>query len=148
MLSELFPHAQPLHGFIGGILIGLAGAAMLLGAGRIAGVSGLAARTLGLASGAPRMLAALFIVGLPIGALIMTTALGGIESRFPPSYAVLAVAGLITGFGTRLGSGCTSGHGVCGLGRRSIRSLVATLTFMASGVLTVFLVRQVLGVWS
>ena len=147
MLSELFPHAQPLHGFIGGILIGLAGAAMLLGAGRIAGVSGLAARTLGLASGAPRMLAALFIVGLPIGALIMTTALGGIESRFPPSYAVLAVAGLITGFGTRLGSGCTSGHGVCGLSRLSPRSIVATGSFIASGMVTVALVNALGGGW-
>ncbi|AIT80219.1 YeeE/YedE family protein [Novosphingobium pentaromativorans] len=147
MLSELFPHAQPLHGFIGGILIGLAGAVMLLGAGRIAGVSGLAARTLGLASGAPRMLAALFIAGLPIGALIMATALGGIEARFPPSYAVLAVAGLITGFGTRLGSGCTSGHGVCGLSRLSPRSIVATGSFIASGMVTVALVNALGGGW-
>lgn len=145
--SDVFPQAQPLNGFVGGLLIGLSGAVMLLGAGRIAGVSGLAARTLGLASGAPRSLAALFVVGLPVGAIAIAAITGGIEARFPPSLALLAVAGLITGFGTRLGSGCTSGHGVCGISRLSPRSIVATLTFMAAGMVTVAIVNAVGGGW-
>ncbi|MBT0670000.1 YeeE/YedE family protein [Novosphingobium profundi] len=142
---QTFPQAQPLHGLAGGVLIGLAGAVMLLGAGRIAGISGMAARVTGLGAGAPWSLAALFILGLPAGALIVAAALGGIPARFPSSLALLALAGLVTGIGTRLGSGCTSGHGVCGLSRLSPRSILATLTFMATGMLTVALLNAVAG---
>ncbi|MCJ2185041.1 YeeE/YedE family protein [Novosphingobium sp. 1949] len=137
-----FPHAQPLRGLAGGILIGLAGALMLLGAGRIAGISGLTARVTGLAKGgAPWPLAALFIAGLPLGALIVAALTGPIPAQFPTSLIVLTLAGVITGIGTRLGSGCTSGHGVCGLSRLSPRSIVATLTFIAAGMVTVALVN-------
>jgi uncharacterized membrane protein YedE/YeeE len=137
-----FPHAMPVEGFLGGLMIGLASALMLLGLGRIAGVSGLAARATGLSSsGAPRLIAIAFVVGLPLGALFAAALLGGIETRFPTSAVQLVIAGLLVGFGTRLGSGCTSGHGVCGVSRLSQRSLVATAVFMASGFATVGLMR-------
>lgn len=132
-----FPDAAPLEGLIGGVLIGLAAALMLLGAGRIAGVSGIAARAFGLASGSqPRLGAWAFIIGLPLGALIVTSQTATSAPAFAPPLA-LAMAGLIVGVGTRLGSGCTSGHGVCGMSRLSQRSLVATATFMATGFATV-----------
>ena len=140
-------HAMPLQGLIGGLMIGVAAAIMLLGAGRIAGVSGMAARAIGLGSGAPRSLALAFIIGLPLGAALVTWLAGPILSRFPMSMATLAVAGLIVGIGTRLGSGCTSGHGVCGMSRLSQRSLVATATFMATGFATVAIVNAVGGGW-
>lgn len=137
-----FPHAMPLEGFAGGVLIGLAAAIMLLGLGRIAGVSGMAARATGIAdTGAPRGLAAAFVVGLPLGALLVSLLSGGVEVRFPSSVWPLVTGGLLVGFGTRLGSGCTSGHGVCGLSRLSRRSLVATGLFMVSGFVTVALLR-------
>lgn len=136
-----FPNAQPLAGFLGGLLIGLAAALMLLGLGRIAGVSGLAARATGIAdSGAPRQVALAFILGIPLGAGLVSLAVD-IETHFPPSFLILIGAGLLVGFGTRLGSGCTSGHGVCGLSRLSRRSIVATLLFIASGVVTATLIR-------
>lgn len=137
-----FPHAMPIEGLLGGLMIGLAAAIMLLGLGRIAGVSGLAARATGIANaGAPRPIAIAFIVGLPLGALLASSALGGIATEFPTSVVQLVIAGLLVGYGTRLGSGCTSGHGVCGLSRLSQRSLIATAVFMASGFVTVGLMR-------
>lgn len=136
-----FPDAQPIAGLIGGLMIGLAAAIMLLGLGRIAGVSGLAARATGLlSSGAPRGVAVAFIIGLPLGAWIVALLSGGVPATFP-APGLLIVAGLIVGFGTRLGSGCTSGHGVCGLSRLSRRSIVATALFMGSGFATVALMR-------
>jgi uncharacterized protein len=146
-MLALFPEAQPVEDFAGGLLIGLAGAILLLGTGRIAGVSGLAARTLALSRGAPWSLAALFTVALPLGALVAAWFTGGIEARFAPSSTVLIVAGLATGLGTRLGSGCTSGHGVCGMSRLSRRSIIATLTFIASGMATVAAVNALGGGW-
>jgi uncharacterized protein len=137
-----FPHAMPVEGVIGGLMIGVAAALMLLGLGRIAGVSGLAARATGIAdSGAPRSIAIAFVVGLPLGALLVSLATGGVETRFPPTVIPMILGGLLVGFGTRLGSGCTSGHGVCGMSRLSRRSLTATAIFMASGFITVALMR-------
>lgn len=137
-----FPHAMPVEGVIGGLMIGVAAALMLLGLGRIAGVSGLAARATGIAdSGAPRSIAVAFVVGLPLGALLVSLATGGVETRFPPTVIPMILGGLLVGFGTRLGSGCTSGHGVCGMSRLSRRSLTATAIFMASGFITVALMR-------
>lgn len=134
--------AQPVDGFGGGLLIGLAAAIMLLGLGRIAGVSGLAARATGIAdSGPPRAVAIAFVLGLPLGSLLVGSLTGGVTVHYPPSYTVLIVGGLLVGFGTRLGSGCTSGHGVCGLSRLSPRSIVATALFMVSGFATVALMR-------
>jgi uncharacterized protein len=137
-----FPNAMPVEGFIGGLLIGLAAAIMLLGLGRIAGVSGLAARATGIAdTGAPRGIALAFVIGLPLGAFLIATLAGGVKTTFPVSIWPLIIGGLLVGFGTRLGSGCTSGHGVCGMSRLSPRSLVATALFMASGFVTVALLR-------
>lgn len=147
-MLALFPQAQPLEGFIGGLLIGLAGAVMLLGAGRIAGVSGLLARTLRLGNtGTPWGLASLFTVGLLLGAFLFAATMGPIEARFAPSTIHVIAAGLLTGLGTRLGSGCTSGHGVCGMSRLSPRSLVATATFMVTGMITVAIVNAAGGGW-
>jgi uncharacterized protein len=141
-MLAMFPHAMPLQGLVGGLLIGLASSVMLLGLGRIAGVSGLAARSLGLTgAGAPGMTALAFIVGLPLGAILVSLIMGPLEVRFPSSSAMLILGGLLVGFGTRLGSGCTSGHGVCGLSRLSRRSMVATAIFMASGFATVAAMR-------
>jgi uncharacterized membrane protein YedE/YeeE len=136
-----FPDADPLGGLIGGILIGLAGAMMLLGAGRIAGVSGIAARGLGLGKGNMSLSSAwMFLIGLPLGAAIIAVSRGVPDLDYVPLPAVI-IAGLLVGFGTRMGSGCTSGHGVCGVSRFSQRSLVATGTFMAAGILTVSALR-------
>ena len=141
MLSA-FPQAMPLEGLIGGLMIGIAAAIMLLGLGRIAGVSGLTARATGIAdSGAPRSIAIAFVVGLPVGAFLMSSLVGGVETRFPSSIIPLLIGGVLVGYGTRLGSGCTSGHGVCGMSRLSPRSLTATAIFMMSGFTTVALMR-------
>lgn len=137
-----FPNAMPVEGFMGGLLIGLAAAIMLLGLGRIAGVSGMAARATGIAdSGAPRNVAIAFVVGLPLGALLIAQTFGAVNVNFPASIWPLIIGGLLVGYGTRLGSGCTSGHGVCGLSRLSPRSILATGMFMASGFVTVGLLR-------
>lgn len=126
----------------GGSLIGLGAAIMLIGAGRIAGISGLAARAAGLAEGGgARAIAAAFVVGLPLGAGGVALALGGVATHYPATPWPAAIGGLLVGYGTRLGSGCTSGHGVCGVARLSPRSIAATLVFMASGIATVALLR-------
>ena len=142
MILPGFPNAMPVEGFAGGLLIGFAAAIMLLGLGRIAGVSGMAARATGISDiGAPRGIAIAFVIGLPLGALIIARLTGGVETSFPNSIWPLIIGGLLVGFGTRLGSGCTSGHGVCGLSRLSLRSMVATGMFMASGFVTVGVLR-------
>ena len=131
-----------LFGLLGGLMIGTAAALMLLGLGRVAGVSGLAARATGLAdAGPPHTLAMAFIFGLPLGGWLMARAMGGVSLSIP-STATLVVGGLLVGFGTRLGSGCTSGHGVCGMSRFSRRSILATVIFMASGIATVAFMRM------
>lgn len=140
-----FPDAQPLHGLAGGVLIGLAAALMLLGAGRIAGVSGILARGTRIAGGDMAMTSAWgFLVGLPIGALAVRLSTDWEPATFA-SWPVLVAAGLLVGFGTRMGSGCTSGHGVCGVSRLSQRSLVATAAFMAAGIATVFVTGRIGG---
>jgi uncharacterized protein len=142
MTLSSFPHAMPLEGLAGGLLIGLAAMIMLLGLGRIAGVSGLAARATGIAdTGAPRAIAIAFILGLPLGAFFLNQMSGGVMAHFPTSPLPLIFGGVLVGFGTRLGSGCTSGHGVCGMSRLSRRSIVATMIFMAAGFTTVGLMR-------
>lgn len=141
-----FGGAMPIQGLLGGLMIGIAAALMLLGNGRIAGVSGLAARATNLAtSGTPRMVAIAFVIGLPLGAFLVSIITGPVATRFPASPLVLLLGGLLVGFGTRLGSGCTSGHGVCGVSRLSRRSLAATAVFIGTGVATVA-AMQALGV--
>ncbi|EQB16353.1 YeeE/YedE family protein [Novosphingobium lindaniclasticum] len=139
----VFPDAMPVQGLIGGLLIGLSAAIMLVFNGRVAGCSGMFARAVGLAKGgAPGSVAVAFTVGLPIGAAIVM-ALVGVNSHFRTSWGMLALAGLLVGLGTRLGSGCTSGHGVVGMARLSPRSIAATMTFMATGIATVALLRLI-----
>ncbi len=124
----------------GGLLIGLSAALLLLLNGRIAGISGLVA---GLGRPGERRIAdAAFLIGLVLGPPLYALLAGDWPvMRIAAGLPVLALAGLLVGFGTRLGSGCTSGHGVCGLARFSPRSLAAVLTFLATGMLTVALVR-------
>jgi uncharacterized membrane protein YedE/YeeE len=145
MILTYFPQAQPLQGLIGGLLIGLAAAILLLGEGRIAGVSGILARGTGLAQGSlPNKSAWAFIIGLPLGAYLLHLLYPQGASQFF-DWPILIVAGLLVGFGTRLGSGCTSGHGVCGVSRLSQRSFVATVVFMISGIAAVFIMSRIGG---
>ncbi len=134
---------------VGGLLIGSAAGLFLLLSGRIAGVSGLAARALGIADkGPPWIQAAAFVIGLPAGTIAVWTLLGTRAPHVTSSVPLLVSGGLLVGFGTRLGNGCTSGHGVCGIARLSRRSIVATATFMLAGFGTVYVVRHLLGAGS
>lgn len=130
---------QPLFG---GGLIGLSAAVLLVADGRIAGISGIAAHMLGKPDKETPWRAA-FLVGLIAGPLLYLTLAGHWPAvRIEASRPVLVIAGLLVGFGTRLGSGCTSGHGVCGLARLSGRSTVAVAVFMVTAMVTVFAVRH------
>ena len=129
----------------GGLLIGSAAGLLLILSGRIAGVSGMAAAAVRIADrGPPWLQAAGFIAGLPLGALLIARTLGAPAIEINSSAPLLIAAGLLVGFGTRLGNGCTSGHGVCGIARLSPRSLAATGTFMVAGFTTVFVLRHLL----
>jgi hypothetical protein len=134
-----------LPALVGGCLIGLAASILLLFNGRIAGVSGIVSGLVTPRRGDTSW-RALFVTGLVAGGLLLplirSEPFHGLGAT---SYPVLVVAGLLVGFGARLGGGCTSGHGVCGVSRLSPRSLIATLTFMAAGALTVFVVRHLVG---
>lgn len=135
----------PSSALIGGALIGLAASLFLFADGRICGISGLLGGLLRRKAGVPRSSVA-FISGLLVGgaalALVHPTAFA---STWTPSSMLAVPAGLLVGFGTQLGNGCTSGHGICGVSRLAPRSLVATGTFLLTGFVTVFVVRHVLG---
>ena len=128
----------------GGVLIGVAAVLLMAALGRVAGISGIAAGLLDRAGDRTWRLA--FVIGL-LAAPLLFGVLRGDNGVGAPQVAWpwMALAGLLVGLGTRLGSGCTSGHGVCGIARFSPRSLVATATFMALGIITVGVVRHVLG---
>lgn len=129
----------------GGLLIGLAAALLMLFSGRVAGVSGMVASATRIADkGTPTGQALAFVIGLPLGALLVAALAGRPAIDITSSVPVLVGAGLLVGFGTRLGNGCTSGHGVCGMARLSPRSIWATATFMAVGFATVYVIRHVL----
>jgi uncharacterized protein len=130
----------PLPALIGGILIGLAATVLLVGSGRVAGISGILGGLL-LPTRGDRQWRALFIVGLLIAGGVAAWLAPERIGASPRSLPVLALAGLLVGVGTRLGNGCTSGHGVCGLSRFSPRSLAATLTFIAVGMIVVYALR-------
>jgi uncharacterized protein len=129
-------------GLIGGALIGVAAVLLLALNGRIAGISGILGGLITATALGERLWRLAFIFGLIAGAGFYVLACGGLPLELQARGPMLVVAGLLVGVGTRLGSGCTSGHGVCGLARRSPRSLVATLLFMVAGALTVFLTRH------
>ena len=128
---------------VGGLILGVATVILLLGIGRIAGISGITSSLL-----KPKrveMWQVLFIAGLILSPLLYRVFKPLPDIEVTTSLPLLIAAGLLVGFGTRLGSGCTSGHGICGNARLSPRSMVATATFMAFGIITVFIGRQVLG---
>jgi uncharacterized protein len=135
----------PVASLLGGILIGLSASAMLLLTGKITGISGIFAGVLRPAN-ENTLWKACFLAGLLAGGLVLRSFLPrAFDFGVVRSWDVLALAGLLVGFGTRLGNGCTSGHGVCGVSRFSTRSIVATATFVASGAVVVFLVDHLLG---
>ncbi|AMP01190.1 sulfur transport family protein [Collimonas arenae] len=137
-------HFTPLASLGGGLLIGAAVALFILFNGRIAGISGIVGGLLR-PSRVDVAWRLAFVIGLVSVPLLYRIFAALPESRIDAGWGVLVVAGLLVGVGTRYGSGCTSGHGICGMSRLSPRSLAATLSFMASGFLTVFVVRHLLG---
>ena len=134
----------PGSALVGGILIGVAAAMFLLLNGRVAGISGILGGLLKPTPGDIGWRVA-FVAGLIAAPLVYSLVAVLPRLQIDASYGALVLAGLLVGIGTRYGSGCTSGHGVCGLSRLSMRSLVATLVFMGAGFATVFVVRHLLG---
>lgn len=128
------------YALLGGLIIGLSASLLLLFNGRIAGISGIFWRSIvKIGDGS-----FLFVLGLPLGAWIFHAVS---QQPFPAargSFGLALIGGLLVGIGVKLGSGCTSGHGVCGIGRLSKRSILATFTFMGAGILTVYLIREVI----
>jgi uncharacterized protein len=136
----------PLASTIGGALIGLAAVMLMLFNGRIAGISGILGRLFPPYDGADTVGAPTFVIGLlaaPLLYLVMTGA--PFAQTVSGNFSLMAIAGLLVGFGAGYGGGCTSGHGVCGISRLSVRSVVATAIFMATGFVTVFVMRHVVG---
>ncbi len=135
----------PLSALVGGIMIGASASVLLLATGRIAGISGIVGGLVPpVASDALWRL--LFLGGLVAGVLAWRVMRpGDVALTFDASLPVIVLGGLLVGFGTRVGNGCTSGHGICGIGRRSLRSAVATAIFMVTAGATVFAVRHVVG---
>jgi uncharacterized membrane protein YedE/YeeE len=134
-------YAMPL---LGGALIGSAASLLLSVARETAGISGIVEGLLRPAAGA-RSWRAAFVGGLLLGGLALALINPGLIGGVPRPLAVVGLAGLLVGFGTRMGGGCTSGHGVCGISRLSTPSLMATITFIATGVITVLLYRTLSG---
>jgi uncharacterized membrane protein YedE/YeeE len=140
---DLMQFAAPLAG---GLLIGASALLLLAANGRVLGVSGIFNGIFLNNTPGDRGWRVAFVVGMVLSGLAMSYAMPGAIAPTPlRSLGATAVAGLLVGVGTQLGSGCTSGHGVCGIGRGSKRSIVATITFMATGILTVTLIRHLLG---
>lgn len=136
----------PLLSFAGGLLIGLAAVALMAIHGRIAGINGIVGGLLSLNITSDWAWRAAFIAGMVVSPLLMLAVTGNLpQISVPSSPALLLAGGFLTGIGTTLGSGCTSGHGVCGISRLSGRSIAATGTFMATAAVTVFLIRHVFG---
>lgn len=136
----------PVSALAGGLTIGAAAALFLVLNGRVAGISGILGGLLSPARGEVGWRVA-FLAGLLVAPFVHVAAGGVLPAiSIEASPGLLVLAGLLVGFGTRLGSGCTSGHGVCGIGRASPRSLAATGVFMATAVATVFVTRHILGI--
>jgi len=130
----------------GGALIGLAAGLLLIAIGRVAGVSGILNGAIE-ETGQDRAWRWLFLGGLVLGALgYAQIRPDDFELRTDLSWTIIAAGGLLVGAGTRLGSGCTSGHGVCGAARLSVRSIIATAVFMGTGIASTFVVRHLLGI--
>ncbi|MCA0273595.1 MAG: YeeE/YedE family protein [Proteobacteria bacterium] len=134
-----------LWGAAGGVMIGIAAAIFLLANGRVMGASGILGSVVDGTAGGSLREKLVFIAALVAVPAIAAPLLGRAATHATGSVAVLVVAGLAVGIGTRLANGCTSGHGVCGIPRLSVRSIVATLIYIGAGALTVLLARHVLG---
>lgn len=137
---------NPISAAIGGILIGLSASLLMLLNGRIAGISGIVGQLLNRLDRIEMLWRVAFLVGLIAGGLIYAQFMP-VDFPRPVStnQLTLIIGGLLVGFGTAMGSGCTSGHGVCGISRFSLRSLLATVSFLCMGMLTVYLIRHILG---
>lgn len=136
----------PLLSFAGGTLIGLAAVALMATHGRIAGINGIVAGFLTTDISSDWAWRGAFIAGMIASPLVVLGFSGQLpEISVPSSPMLLVIGGFLTGLGTAFGSGCTSGHGVCGISRLSTRSITATVTFMATAAITVFLTRHVFG---
>jgi uncharacterized protein len=135
----------PVSAAIGGALIGLSAVLLMLSTGRIAGISGIFSGLLNL-RGEDRGWRIAFLAGLILAPVIAgLVGYGMSPPKLPSRWAAIVVAGLLVGFGTRLGGGCTSGHGICGMARLSPRSIAATVVFMVTAIVTVAVTRHVLG---
>ncbi|EPH5595615.1 MULTISPECIES: YeeE/YedE family protein [Vibrio] len=128
----------PWMSLLGGIIVGVSAITLMLFTGKTAGISGILN---GAVESADRVWRIVFLIAMVLGGLFAVYVLGGhVPDQYSGSLILVIVAGLLVGVGTRIGNGCTSGHGICGIGRFSIRSVVATCTFMATAMLTVLLV--------
>lgn len=136
-------HFTPWAALAGGVLLGLASALFVLLNGRILGISGIVGGLLRPRAGDIGWRLA-FLLGMLVAPGLYWLVVGPTQPRIDATWGMVVIAGLLVGVGTRYGSGCTSGHGVCGLSRMSPRSLVATLAFMGAGFVTVFLIRHAL----
>ena len=139
-----FENFTPYLSLIGGVLIGMSSIILMLANGRIAGISGLLGRLFSNESSDHFSWVLWFILGLAIGPLFVSFFFGTIQSDMVASNIGLIVSGILVGFGTTIGNGCTSGHGVCGLSRFSKRSLFATCTFVFFGGVTVFVIGKII----
>lgn len=137
-------HFSPVSATGGGLLIGLSASLLWLGLGRIAGISGIVGGAFG-AKGSDLDWRLAFVIGLIVAPIVYGLAIGAPLVQITTRPEIVLSSGLLVGFGTQLGSGCTSGHGVCGIARLSPRSMIATLLFMASGFVTTYLLRHVVG---
>ena len=141
-MTEFTPFAS----LAGGVLIGLSAVLLMAWEGRIAGISGIAGRLMPPYHDGAFLSRLAFVLGLVIAPVVYAAATGNeVLQTVSSNLPLMGIAGLLVGFGSVYGNGCTSGHGVCGLSRLSIRSLVATLTFMATAFATVFIVRHMIG---
>ena len=132
----------PFSAFVGGVIIGLAVVLFFIGNGKLAGVSGIASNFL--KSKKNRIDNLLFLIGLVIGPILFSIFINNeIPFLITDSFPLIIFSGLLVGIGTRVGGGCTSGHGICGIGRFSLRSIFATITFILTGIATVSLVGAI-----
>ncbi|WP_307797860.1 YeeE/YedE thiosulfate transporter family protein [Vibrio sp. B1ASS3] len=128
----------PWMSLLGGVMVGASAVILMLFTGKTAGISGILN---GAIENTDRVWRIVFLIAMALGGVFAVYALGGhVPTEYSGSLGLVVVAGLLVGVGTRIGNGCTSGHGICGMGRFSIRSVVATCTFMATAMLTVLLI--------
>jgi uncharacterized membrane protein YedE/YeeE len=135
----------PYSAFLGGSLIGLSAALLMYFNGRIAGISGMVAGAFDMKNSENNW-RLFFLGGLVLAAVIFNLFVPHVPATYSRPTLLLIISGVLVGYGTRLGNGCTSGHAVCGMARLSIRSIAATVTFMAVAILTVFITRHLLGI--